>query len=519
MSKTLLCPCEDVTATEVDHAIAKGYCDIESVKRFTGFGTGMCQGKQCLNAVARHLEAHAPKKPKPEQLRPFTPRPPLFPTELSYWASAALKPAGGAPNTHLLLDAKDPLPQHHDDASPSGGVPINPDFDAPALRPEGPVKSKAKIVIIGGGIMGLALAWNLTQQGETDIVVIEKGYLCAGASGRNGGGIRAQWGTPSLIKLARRSIELMQRFARDMGINVWFRQGGYLFLAKSEEVVKRLEKSAALHNQHGVPTQILTADGARDVVPDLTMKGVKAAAWNPKDAVIFPWAFVWGYAKQAQQRGVSVETFTTVQGFEQHNGRITKVVTDRGDIACETVVLASGAWSPEIARLAGVALPNEPHRHEICSSEPLKPFLGPLVSVLDSGLYFSQSMRGEIVGGMGDPKEPSGMNLGSTSRFLARYSQALTEQMPRLGHIKILRQWSGPYDVTPDNSPILGRTPGLPNLLQMSGFVGHGFMMAPAVAERMAKWMATGESDELFERFTLSRFAEGRLEREDMIIG
>lgn len=497
MSKTLLCPCEDVTASEVDHALAKGYCDIESVKRFTGFGTGMCQGKQCLNAVARHLEAKAPKKPTPDRLRPFTPRPPLFPTEMSYWASAG-------------FDAE---------SVPVGGVPIDPGFEAPALRPEGPVKSKAKIVIIGGGIMGLALAWNLAERGETDVVVIDKGYLCAGASGRNGGGIRAQWGTPTLINLARRSIELMKRFARDMGINVWFRQGGYLFLAKSDEVVKRLEKSAALHNQHGVPTQLLTADGARDVVPELTMKGVKAAAWNPKDAVIFPWPFVWGYAQQAQKRGVAVETFTRVQGLEVSGRQVRRVVTDRGSIECDTVVLAAGAWSPEVARLAGVELPNEPHRHEICSSEPLKPFLGPLVSVLDSGLYFSQSMRGEIVGGMGDPREPAGMNLGSTSRFLTRYSQALIEQLPKLGSIKILRQWSGPYDVTPDNSPILGRTPGLDNLLQMSGFVGHGFMMAPAVAERMAAWMATGASDELFERFTLSRFAEGRLEREDMIIG
>lgn len=497
MSKSLICTCEDVTASEVEHAIGKGYCDIESVKRFTGFGTGMCQGKQCLNAVARLLEDKAPKKPRPDQLMPFTPRPPLFPTEMGYWASTSFDPAH----------------------APAGGVPPDMDFSAPTLRPEAPVKAKTKIVIIGGGIMGLALAWNLTEQGETDIVVLEKGYLCAGASGRNGGGIRAQWGTPTLISLARRSIELMKRFARDMGINVWFRQGGYLFLAKSDEVVKKIERGAALHNQYGVPTQILTADAAREVVPHLTMKGVKAAAWNPKDAVIFPWPFLWGYAQQAQKKGVQVESFTNVVGFELGEGKVKKVITDRGDIECDTVVLAAGAWSPEIAKLAGVHLPNEPHRHEICSSEPLKPFLGPLVSVLDSGLYFSQSMRGEIVGGMGDPREPAGMNLGSTSRFLARYSQALTEQLPQAGRVKVLRQWSGPYDVTPDNSPILGRTPQLPNLLHMHGFVGHGFMMAPAVAERMAKWMATGESDELFERFTLSRFAEGRMEREDFIIG
>lgn len=497
MSKALVCPCEDVTESEVRHAIAKGACDVESLKRYTGFGTGMCQGKQCLQAATRLLQAAAPGALSTEQLVPFTPRPPLFPTELSLWASASFDPA----------------------VAPPGGVPAAMGITVPGLRPKAPVQPKAKVVIIGGGIMGLALAWNLAERGERDVVVLDKGYLCAGASGRNGGGIRAQWGTPTLIGLARRSIELMKRFARDLGINVWFRQGGYLFLAKSEAVVQRLERSAAVHNQHGVPTQVLSPGAARDVVPQLTMKGVLAAAWNPKDAVIFPWPFLWGYAQRLQKYGVRVETFTRVTGFELGGGKVTKVVTDRGDIACETVVLAAGAWSPELAKLAGVHLPNEPHRHEICSSEPLKPFLGPLVSVLDSGLYFSQSMRGEIVGGMGDPREPAGMNLGSTARFLTRYSQALTEQLPQLGHLKVLRQWSGPYDVTPDNSPILGKTPGLENLLQLSGFVGHGFMMAPAVAERMAQWMLTGESDELFERFTLSRFAEGRLEREDMIIG
>lgn len=495
MSKALVCPCEDVTESEVEHAISKGYRDIESVKRFTGFGTGMCQGKQCHSAVGRLLEKKC--APRPDQLIAFTPRPPLFPTELSYWASAQFDPQ----------------------RAPAGGVPPKLGITTPSLKSAQPVKARAKVVIIGGGIMGLALAYNLAELGESDVVVLDKGYLCAGASGRNGGGIRAQWGTPTLITLARRSIELMKRFARDMGINVWFRQGGYLFLARSEAVVSRLERSARLHNEHGVPTQLLSPDAARDVVPQLSMKGVLAAAWNPKDAVIFPWPFVWGYAQQAAKRGVAVESFTQVTGFEQFDGRITKVLTDRGAIACDRVVIAAGAWSPEVAALAGVSLPNEPHRHEICSTEPLKPFLGPLVSVLDSGLYFSQSMRGEIVGGMGDPREPGGLNLGSTSRFLTRYSQALIEQLPMVGRVKVLRQWSGPYDVTPDNSPILGPTPGISNLLQMSGFVGHGFMMAPAVAERMAKWMATGASDELFERFTLSRFAEGRMEREDMIIG
>lgn len=496
MSKALVCPCEDVTVDDVKHAISRGFCDMESVKRFTGFGTGMCQGKQCQAAVGQVLHDHA-KQLKPAALQPFTPRQPLYPTPLSLFASA-------------------PEPEGIE-APP--GYPRDPSPVSPALRPEGPVPARAKVVIIGGGVMGLALAYNLTLRGETDIVVLERDYLCSGASGRNGGGVRMQWGTSSNIELAKRSIDLMKRFARDLGINIWLRQGGYLFLAKSRAIAERLEKSAALHNEHGVPTKLLSPDGAKDVVPGLSAKDVLVAAYNPEDGVIFPWPFMWGYANHVQKKGVKVEVFTQVTGFDVQDGLVRKVRTDRGDIACDTVVLAAGAWSPEIAKLVNVKLPNEPHRHEICSTEPLKPFLGPLVSVLDNGLYFSQSMRGEIVGGMGDPREPNALNFGSSLRFASRYSQALLEQLPGIGHVKILRQWAGCYDVTPDNNPVLGKTPGLENLLQMSGFVGHGFMMAPAVAERMAQWMTTGQSDELFERFDLRRFDGRKLDRETMIIG
>ena len=496
--KTMLCACEDVTSEEVDVALGKGFRDVESVKRYTGFGTGMCQGKQCLQTVACYLKKHGKPAPTDRQLLAFTPRPPYVPTELSLWAS---------------------LPIAKEAPAFGFGVPPELSLEAHALKPHGPVKPKARVVIIGGGIMGLALAHNLSQRGESDVVVLDRSYLCAGASGRNGGGVRMQWGTATNIALARRSIDLMKSFAREMGINIWLRQGGYLFLAKSQKIADRLKASAALHNQHGVKTQVLSPAQAQDIVPQLNTDGVGMAAFNPEDGVIFPWPFLWGYAQAARKRGVSVESFTRVTGFDISGGLVRKVRTDRGDIACDRVVLAAGAWSRELAALAGVALPNEPHRHEICSTEPLKPFLGPLVSVLDTGLYFSQSMRGEIVGGMGDSQEPGGMDLGSSSRFLSRYAEALTSLIPQTGPLKVLRQWAGPYDVTPDNSPILGPTPGLSNLLQMSGFVGHGFMMAPAVAERMAEWMLQGTRDELFSRYTLERFAEGRLEREDMIIG
>jgi heterotetrameric sarcosine oxidase beta subunit len=493
--KAIVCACEDVTAGELEDAVRRGYGDVESMKRYTGLGTGPCQGKSCLAAAMRFCAERA-RLPPAAQV-PFRARPPLSPTPLAALA--------GLPDE--ILRRREPPP-------PPPGIRSSPH----PLQPREPLPERANVVIVGGGIMGLALAWNLAGLGERDVLVLERGYLCEGASGRNGGGVRAQWTMPAHIELAKESIEFMGRFAQELGINVWLRRGGYLFLAHDRETMSRIEASVMLQKSHGLATRLIDPGEAGALIPELDTSRFLAASWNPDDGVVFPWPFLWGYADGARKRGARIETFTRVTGVDVSAGAARAVVTDRGTVHADRVVIACGAWSPSVAAMAGVALPNVPYRHEIVSSEPLKPFLGPLVTMLGTGLYFSQSMRGEIVGGMGDPAEPPGLNQTSSLRFLVRYARALTELMPRLGHVKLLRQWAGCYDLTPDHSPILGETPGTRGLLQMSGFVGHGFMMAPAVARRMAEWMG-GAQDDLFERFNVSRFAEGRLEKETMIIG
>lgn len=382
------------------------------------------------------------------------------------------------------------------------------------------MREEADVVVIGAGIMGLAIAYNLAKyHGVRNVTVLDQSYLCGGASGRNGGGVRAQWSSEANIRLMQESLSICRQFAREHRINTWFRQGGYLFLVRSDERARSLEANVKLQNQLGLSTRLLDAKQAKAVVPELSTEGIKLACYNADDAVVFPWPFVWGYAEGARAHGVEVCTFTRVTGIEQTGGRVSAVLTDAGSIRTDRVVNAAGALSPEVAKLVGIHLPTHPHRHEICSSEPLKPWLEPLVADLTNGLYFSQSTRGEIVGGISNSKVPAGPDHGSSFRFLSLYSRALLRACPILGSVKILRQWAGLYDISPDQSPIVGKVDEVEGFFLACGFMGHGFMMAPVVGKMLAALVAGGPVPDVFERWNLRRFAGGALLDEGMIIG
>lgn len=385
------------------------------------------------------------------------------------------------------------------------------------------MRDRADVVIIGAGIMGLSIAYHLARLGTTNVLVVDKSYLCGGASGRNGGGIRAQWSSEANVRLMQESIRMCRDFANEFKINVWLRQGGYLFLARTPERAKALEASCQLQRECGLATRMLTPKEAQKIVPELTTDGIVATSYNPDDGVVFPWPFVWGFAQAAQKLGVEVTTFTEVTGIDVR-GTTIEAVHLRKDgnehvVRTNKIVNAAGAWSPELARMIGVELPNKPHRHEICSTEPLKPWLKPLVADLTNGLYFSQSTRGEIVGGIGQDRVKEGLNHDSSFAFLGLYAKALVATCPILGEVKVLRQWSGCYDITPDANPIVGGVDEIEHFYQASGFMGHGFMMAPVIGKLMAEHIALHTQLPMFERWALRRFKEGKLLSEAMIIG
>jgi sarcosine oxidase, subunit beta len=383
-----------------------------------------------------------------------------------------------------------------------------------------PLPEAADVVVVGAGIMGLATAYHLAKdEGLKRVLVLDASYLCGGASGRNGGGVRAQWSSEANVLLMQESLRLCKEFAHEHRINTWFRQGGYLFLARDDRRADELGKSVELQQRLGLKTRLIDAREARELVPELDPDGIVTASFNAEDAVVFPWPFVWGYAEGARAHGVDIHTFCKVHAIETTGGRVTAVQAERGRVRTPLVVNACGAFSPELAKTVGIDLPTKPHRHEICASEPLKPFLGPLVADLGSGLYFSQSTRGEIVGGIGNAKTPPGPSQASSIRFLALYARALMQTCPSLSSLKIQRQWAGLYDLSPDHAPIVGPVDAVRGFYLTSGFMGHGFMMAPAVGKRLARMIAKGETPEPFGAWAYRRFKAGTSVTEAMIIG
>ena len=381
------------------------------------------------------------------------------------------------------------------------------------------MKSKAECVIIGGGVVGTAIAYYLAKGGMTDCVLVESDYLSSGATGRCGGGIRQQWSTEANTKLAIESVREFSTLEDELDADIEFLQGGYLVLAYTEEDEAQFEKNVALQQGLGLDVVKLTPDEIRErVVPQLNTEGVRMATYCPSDASANPFLTTHAYANAARRLGVQVELFTRVNRVLTDGGRVTGVETSRGTISAPLVVNVAGSHSVPIAKTAGVDLPITPCRRQILVTEPLERFFDPMIISFSFGIYFRQVRHGSVIGGFGDPDEPPGFNQTSSLEFLTTMSSKLAFLMPRLRSVKVVRQWGGLYDLTPDAQPILGETDGVEGFFQASGFSGHGFMIAPKVASLVASVVAGTEPDLDISRLNARRFTEGPVTTDKSVV-
>ena len=368
-------------------------------------------------------------------------------------------------------------------------------------------RNSYRTVVVGGGIVGLFTAYHLARAGGGPILVVDRGFLSGGSSGRNGGGVRQQWETRGTVRLAREAVEAYRRFGRDFGFNIWFRQTGYLFLAENESELRRLENVHRLVASEGLPSKVLDADGVARLVEGIAPGAVVGGTYLGSDGILYPFPAVWGVYEAVRSLGVEVALGVDALGVEVRNGHVAGLLSSAGPVRADVVVNAAGGWSGDFSRRVGLEVPNVATRHEILATESLKPFLDPMVVRASDGLYFSQSMRGEVIGGIALPHRPgTARGQGSSATFLIAMARALVGLLPRLGGVGVLRAWSGFYDDTPDGFPVIGEDPRLPGFVHGNGFGGHGFMLAPATSRRIAL-AVLGEANDLDpSQFSPKRF-------------
>ncbi len=378
------------------------------------------------------------------------------------------------------------------------------------------MRDRANAVIIGAGITGLSIAYNMARLGLNNITVFDRGYLGIGATGRSGGGIRAQFASAESIILARESEKLYESLSSELNFNVMFRQGGYLFLAYSEGEVRQYKEMVRLQNSLGVESRFVQPDEAKELVPELNADAILGATFHGRDGVAVHQGALWGYASASSKMGVEIETFTEVRKVVQNDEGEFVVHSGRGEVVTPVVVNSAGAHSRSIAQMVGLDIPITPLRREALATEPLKPFFDPFIVSL-RGEWLFQTLRGEVVGGTVVKGDLPTYDQTSTLEFLIETARSWTRILPRLKHVRVLRQWAGLYDDTPDAKPLLGET-AIKGFVLACGFSGHGFMLAPIVGKSIAELIVKGRTSIDLTPFHLDRFKAKELVRERAVI-
>ncbi len=381
-------------------------------------------------------------------------------------------------------------------------------------RRRGELRPSYDVVIIGGGAHGLATAYYLAKRGVRNVAVLEKNYIGSGAAGRNTTILRSNYKTPEGARFYDASVKLYEGLSIELDFNMLFSQCGHLTLAHSDRAMFVMANRAEVNRLNGIDTRVVdTAEVAR-LCPPLNVSAdsaypIMGALYHPPGGIIRHDAVVWGYARGADRAGVEIHPYTEVTGLERSGDRITAVQTNRGRIAAGQVLNATAGWSSILCDMAGVQLPITTHILQACVTEPVKPLLDVVIVSSQMHVYISQSDRGEFV--MGSEIEPwTTYRMKGTLNFLQDLSRHVLELFPQLEQARLMRSWAGLCDLSPDYSPILGKTE-VENFHVSSGWGTYGFKAAPIVGKTLAELIATGRTPELIEPFALERFYEDKL--------
>ncbi len=370
------------------------------------------------------------------------------------------------------------------------------------------------VVIIGGGGHGLSTAYFLaTRHGITNVAVLERSYIGSGNSGRNTTIIRSNYGIPEALRFYQRSVELFARLEEETGRSIMHSQKGLLWIAHTEAGARKERARAAVNRAFGARTDYVTPRQIKEICPQIDLTGggvwpVSGASFHHEAATARHDRVVWALAEGANRRGVHVLQNTKVTGLQMENGRVTGVDSTAGPISAKAVVSAVGGHVTGIAAMAGLRLPIRSHPLQAFVTNHYQQGFDTIVASADLGFYMSQTARGEMLMGAHIDPQPS-YSYRSGHHFIQSCAFNAVALFPFLRNLRVLRQWAGICDMSPDYSPIMGKT-GVDGFFITTGWGTWGFKAIPVGGETMADLIATGETPALIAPFALDRFRRDR---------
>lgn len=378
------------------------------------------------------------------------------------------------------------------------------------FTPSCELKKHYDVVIIGAGGHGAAIAYHLAKHhGITNVAVLDKGYLGGGNTARNTAVIRSNYLTEEGVSFYRESVKLYQNLSNELGYNVMMEKRGQLTLAHSDATVRSFRWRAEVNQHLGVRSELVDPQSIRELVPNLRMDAnsrfpILAGLWHADGATARHDAVVWGYMKGACERGVELHQTTEVVGIDVNKGEVVGVTTNRGKVGAGCVIQAVAGASSVVGQMAGIKLPIHSYPLQAMVTQPYKPILTPHVSSPHVHVYVHQTSRGEFVIGGGSDPYPL-YNTRATLDQKETLAAAALELFPFLAQARMLRQWAGTTDMTPDYSPIMGVSK-IKNYYLDAGWGTWGFKATPICGVTMAELVATGKTPDLIRPFSLDRF-------------
>ena len=386
-----------------------------------------------------------------------------------------------------------------------------------------PLKPAYDVVVIGGGGHGLATAYHLAKDhGVRNVAVLEAGWIGGGNTGRNTTVVRSNYFFPESAAFYDLSVRLYEGLSRELNFNIMFSQHGVINVIQSRHAHDMAMRWVNALRLNGIDCEVLSSDQVRREVPMLSTAAaerypVLGGVIQRRGGTVRHDAVAWGYARAASRLGVDIIQNCRVTGFRLAGGRIAAVQTSEGEVGCDRVAMAVAGHSSVVAGWAGVRLPIVSYALQAFVSEPVKPILNRTMISNDTGLYVSQSEKGELVVGQGLDLYPSYAQRGNIP-VMEETVSALLDAFPIFSRLRVMRQWAGVVDVTPDSSPIIGKTP-VDNLYVNCGFGTGGFKAIPAGGVTYAATIVADQPHPLVRAFQLERFETGRLVDEGAAAG